>query len=234
VVNVANYTTGLTAGSIAAIFGTNLATAGAASSWPLPTILGGICITLNNTAIPLVYTSPSQVNVQLPVNASSGRLSLVIRQPGQGVTSSTYSVTVSKFSPVVFADPTTFQAWVYDSKGRLVDKNNKITRDQTFTMYAAGLGATKGGKLATGQPAPSSPLAVTANTVKVFFGTPTWTQAQMIVDWAGLAPGFIGLYQINGTVPGDHINGDAIPVSVEVGGVSSQSTGTGTPVTSVD
>ena len=71
------------------------------------------------------------------------------------------------------------------------------------------LGLTTGGKVTGGNPSPSSPLALTG-TVEVFFGDPTWSQAGIIVDWSGLAPGFVGLYQLNLRVPGTHIKGDAL------------------------
>ena len=47
----------------------------------------------------------------------------------------------------------------------------------------------------------------------------------MIVEWSGLAPGLIGVYQLNLRVPGFHMNGDALPVTVRGGGVSSPTTG---------
>ena len=47
----------------------------------------------------------------------------------------------------------------------------------------------------------------------------------MIVTFAGLAPGFVGLYQINIRVPGDRVQGDNLPVAVSVGGASSPTTG---------
>jgi len=45
----------------------------------------------------------------------------------------------------------------------------------------------------------------------------------MIVSYAGLAPGYVGLYQINLRVPGDRVQGDSLPVVVTIGGVSSAS-----------
>jgi uncharacterized protein (TIGR03437 family) len=100
-------------------------------------------------------------------------------------------------------------------------------------MYAAGLGPTRGGRVSSGQPAPSEPLAIT-DPVKVFFGDPRYREAEMIVEWSGLAPGFVGLYQINIRVPGARIKGDGLPVTVRVGGVDSPATGPVAPVTFVE
>jgi uncharacterized protein (TIGR03437 family) len=77
--------------------------------------------------------------------------------------------------------------------------------------------------------APSSPLAEAAE-LKVFFGTPTINGAEIIVDWAGLVPGYIGLYQVNLRVPGNHLRGDGLPVTIRMGAVNS----TAGPVVAVD
>jgi len=106
-------------------------------------------------------------------------------------------------------------------------------RDEHLTMYAVGLGPTTGGVVTAGAPSPSSPLAVTG-TVQVFFGDPTYKQAGIIVDWSGLAPGFVGLYQLNLRVPGFHISGDALPVTLRVGSVNSPTTGPVVPTVSVN
>ena len=56
----------------------------------------------------------------------------------------------------------------------------------------------------------------------------------MIVDWSGLAPREIGMYQINGRVPGRHFSGNNLPVTVVVGGVSSPTTGANVPLVFVN
>ena len=100
-------------------------------------------------------------------------------------------------------------------------------------MYALGLGVTEGGAVTAGAHSPSSPLAVT-DPVQVFFGDPRMKQAAILVDFSGLAPGFVGLYQLNLRVPGFHISGDALPVMLKVGTVTSPTTGPLIPVVAVD
>ena len=78
--------------------------------------------------------------------------------------------------------------------------------------------------MVTGQPSPSDTLAVTGKT-SVYFGEKGYSQAPMIVDWSGLAPGQIGVYEIDVTVPGNHLKGDQLPVMISVGGVNSPTTG---------
>ena|SRR5579872_435355 len=54
-------------GSIASLFGQNLAaTTASASGFPLPTTLAGTSLTVNGVAAPLFYVSPDQINFQMP------------------------------------------------------------------------------------------------------------------------------------------------------------------------
>lgn len=69
---------GISKGSIAAIFGTNLAGAEAsAPSVPLPTQLGGTSVTFDGIPAPLFYVSPGQINAQVP-NKASNRPTVVV------------------------------------------------------------------------------------------------------------------------------------------------------------
>jgi uncharacterized protein (TIGR03437 family) len=61
--------------------------------------------------------------------------------------------------------------------------------------------------------------------VQLWFGPPTRSDTGVIVDWSGLLPGSIGVYQINCRIPGTHFKGDAIPVTIRIGGVSNPTTG---------
>jgi uncharacterized protein (TIGR03437 family) len=222
VVNTASYTAGLAPGGLVSIFGRNLAQSGAAASTPLPTVLGGACVTLNNSPLPLLATGSGQINAQLPPTLAAGRYPLVVRSTtGQGASAS-LTVTIAKYAPAVFVDaqgPAIFHA-----NGTRVDRVHPANRDEPLTIYATGLGTTTGGKVTAGLPAPSSPLAVTAP-VSLYFGDPSIKQTAVIVDWSGLAPGLIGVYQINARVPGFHQKGDSLPVTLRIGGVSSPTSG---------
>jgi uncharacterized protein (TIGR03437 family) len=196
----------------------------------LPTLLGGSCVTLDNAPIPLLSTAAGQINAQIPPGISAAKHSLVVRSVANH-TSASQSLTVSKYAPAVYINSDTGQAAVYHSDGTPVSKSNPANRDEPLIMYASGLGPTTGGTVTAGNPSPSSPLAVTG-TAEVHFGAVGYKQSAIIVDWSGLAPGLIGVYQLKLRVPGDHMKGDALPVTVKVGGVSSP-TGSSQPVIAV-
>ena len=73
VVNNADYESGLAPGSLVTIFGQNLASSATASDTPLPTMLGGTCVTLDNSPLPLLLTSPTQINAQVPPKTTAAR-----------------------------------------------------------------------------------------------------------------------------------------------------------------
>jgi uncharacterized protein (TIGR03437 family) len=231
-VNLASYQSAVAVNGLLSIFGTNLGSSAQAAATPLPNILGGTCVTLNNVALPLFMVSPGQINAQIPPNLAAGTYPLVVRSIANQATSTSQNITVSKVAPAVFAD-SSGNALLFHADGNQVTQSNPATRDEPLTMYATGLGITTGGAVTAGMPSPSSPLAVVSG-VQVFFGNPSYTQAAIIVDWVGLAPGLIGVYQLNLRIPGFHINGNALPVTLRVGTVNSPSTGVVVPTVSVN
>ncbi len=69
----------ITPGAFLTITGTNLASSATATSLPTPTVLGGSCVLVDNVAIPLLSTSPTQIQAQLPANILSGSNVLQVR-----------------------------------------------------------------------------------------------------------------------------------------------------------
>jgi uncharacterized protein (TIGR03437 family) len=246
---MASYLPKVGQGGLFSIFGRNLGTNATAPSSGLPTILGGTCVTLNNSPLPLMMTSPTQINAQIPpdlaLGSSSGsnssnsssstaRFSLVVRSIDKKAASNASSMSITKYAPAVFVDEDTSVS-VFHADGSPVTKDHPARRDQKLVMYATGLGPTKGGKVTAGKPVPADPPAVT-DPVEVFFGDPRYKQSAVIVDWSGLAPGSIGIYQLDLRVPGFHMasKGAALPITVRIGGVDSPKAGPMVPSVWVD
>ena len=230
VVSLADFTPALASGGLVTIFGKNLGSLQTASP-PLPTSLGGMCVTLNNVPIPLELTSAGQINAQIPVTLAAGKYPLVLRSiPNQAESAST-TVTVAKYAPAVLMAAT--QPSITHADGTYVDGAHPAVRDEKLFIYATGLGPSTGAPVTTGNAVPASPPAVTG-TVQVYFGNPNLKQSQMIVDSSVLMPGFVGVGQIQITVPGFHTKGSNLPVTLKIGGVSSSVTGPDVPMVSVD
>jgi uncharacterized protein (TIGR03437 family) len=229
VVSLGDFTPPIAPGGLVTIFGKNLGTMAIAAS-PLPTVLGGTCVTLNGVPIPLEMTSPGQINAQVPVTLAAGKYPLVLRSIANQTESASTSVTVSKYAPAVLMAGT--QASIVHPDGTYVTPDNPGTRDHQLFIYATGLGVTTGATVSTGVMVPASPAATT-QPVEVFFGNPDLKQSQMIVNSNVLVPGLIGVGQITITIPGFHSEGNALQVTLRIGGVSSSVTGPDVPVIAV-
>ena len=97
----------------------------------------------------------------------------------------------------------------------LADGSNPAKSGDVVIIWCAGLGAVNPSAVA-GSAAPSSPPATTVDTVAVSIGG---VNAQ--VQFAGLVPGFTGLYQINAVVPAGVTPGNDVPVVLSVSGQDS-------------
>ncbi|HXS94614.1 MAG TPA: beta-propeller fold lactonase family protein [Candidatus Limnocylindrales bacterium] len=227
VTNTANFQPKIAPGGLISIFGKNLASAANSQGTPLPTTLGGACVTFNNAPIPLLATSPGQINAQVPTTLAVGNYPVVIRSFATNTASSSVIVTLAKYAPAVFID--TNGPAIFHANGERVDSSHPAVRDEHLTIYATGLGITTGGRVTTGAASPTSPLAVTSP-LQLFFGDPTISDSGVIVDWSGLVPGSIGVYQINCRVPGTHLKGNGLAVTLRIGGISSPVTGANVPL----
>ncbi len=215
VVSAADGSPALAPGGLISVYGQNLSPVNQGSSEvPLPTALASSCLTVNGFPVPVLFVSPAQINAQMPFEAI-GDVTLILHTAG-GV-SGNYNLQVQPGAPSVFrsgqAGPVTNIATVIRaSNGQLVTPANPIHDNDTLSIYLTGLGETLPA-VPTGQPAPSNPLALTISPPLVSLGG-----AQLPVLFSGLAPGEIGVYQINVAVPRGVPKGIAIPLDISEAG----------------
>jgi uncharacterized protein (TIGR03437 family) len=233
-VNLSSYTANFAPGSLISIFGRNLATDGLFTQGTAPTLMGGLCITMNNQPLPLLMTSTGQVNAQIPPELAAGRSSMILRNIDRKASSAAQQITLVKAAPAVFANAETKEVILVRHNGTQITKSDPARRDEALMLFATGLGATKGGRVISGQASPTTPLAEVTDEVKLYFGDPRYSQSEMIVEWVGLIPGIIGVYQVNLRVPGNRMRGEDLNVLLRVGGVDSQKTGPAVPTVAVE
>jgi uncharacterized protein (TIGR03437 family) len=102
-----------------------------------------------------------------------------------------------------------------DSSNRLIGTSNPAARNSIIQVYANGLGAVDVPQR-TGEPAPTDRLSRTRiQPVVTVGGRPA------NVEFSGLAPGYVGLYQLNIRVPADAPAGIQ-PLVISMGGVESK------------
>jgi len=217
VVNAAEYTEPVAPGGLVSIFGQDLGvTSQASSQLPLPTALADSCLTVNGIPTPILYVSSTQINAQLPFEVI-GNTTLVLRTPG-GV-SDNYNLTINPTAPAVFQRPTSGSSDVFPTivrveNGQLVTNSNPIHTEEDIVIYLTGMGRTNP-PVPEGTPAPADPPSLLVNEVQLMLG-----HAPMPIYYAGLAPGQVGVYQINAHVPWWSPQGDAQPLIITQGGGS--------------
>jgi len=218
VTNAADFGTNLGAGGLISIFGENFASRSAqAADMPLPTELAETCVTVNGAPLPLLFVSGDQINAQLTFNLT-GPAETVVHTPG-GL-SNPFIAEVSSSSPAVFQvrgpDNSDFDAIVRAENNQLSTLSNPMRPNEVAVIYTTGLGLVQ--PLATaGFPASDAPLQRTLETPQVFIG-----DLPGIVQFSGLTPGFVGLYQINVLFPADVPLGLQVPVTVLTSGGTEQ------------
>ena len=216
--NAASFTQEFAPGGILSIFGLNLAppnVAASAPSVPLPTMMAGTVVLINGIAAPLYYVSPAQLNVQIPYGIPNSTATLQVNNNGESVFS---NFKVSSAAPAIFSTNSqgTGQGAILNTSYQLVDAMHPATPGNTYIqIYCVGLGSVSN-EPANGAAAPADPLAQTSATPIVTIGGVPAT-----VSFSGLAPGFVGEYQVNALAPANAPAGSAVPVSISIGaGVS--------------
>lgn len=201
VVDGASFTSGgVVPGEIVTIFGNNLTSKtgiNLAPSLPLPKKLVNTSVTVNGTAAGLFAVDnvggQQQINFQVPWEVGTQSTASIV-VTNNGLASSAVVV------PVEIAQPAIFN---YDLGGKkfgailhadftLVDAAHPAKAGETVLIYCTGLGAV------SSPPADGAP-ATGQSTIKVptvAIGGPI-----ALLSFSGLAPGFVGLYQVNAEIP---------------------------------
>lgn len=224
-VNAASSQQGLAPGSIAALYGTNLAgtTELASSTPPLPYTLGGTTLTLPNSPVALFYVSSLQIDFQVPFMPVFGSTQTTLTL-NQGQLTSTFNITLVPFAPALFttnSQGTGQAAAVIGATGELAAPTGAFPgsrpadRGEIVALFCTGLGNVNHPP-DPGAPAQSKPLSHTMAAPTVTVGGQTAP-----VPFSGLAPGYVGLYQVNIQIPDAAPSGAAVPITLSIGGVLS-------------
>jgi uncharacterized protein (TIGR03437 family) len=230
IVNAASYIAGpIVAGSLTTIFGAGLASSAVGSpGTPLPTTLNNVSVTMNGTAVPLLFVSPSQINAQVPWSLS-GTSQVQVVVTNENGSSTPVSANLAGIAPAIFtADGK--QAVAYIAATRTYTFNpgqtSRIARPGEYLrLYATGLGPVTNTP-STGA-APDATLTV-APTLSTTSNSPTVTIGGVtaVVSFAGLAPqginpDYVGVYEVDAQIPPTAPAGPAVPVTLSSNGVSS-------------
>jgi uncharacterized protein (TIGR03437 family) len=225
----------LAPGTVFSIFGTSLADATASASFAgtsLPTVLRGSAVQVNGVCAPLFYVSPNQINAQIPdVPLSSKTAQVTVSTGIAGTDCTTGAPTAPQTAPLAAVSPGLLtlaggQGTVlaqHSSDYSLVQSGSPAKAGEVVVLYGTGFGPTTL-TVPAGQIVNSTVQAAGAITVAI--GGITLAPSDVL--FAGLTPGFAGLWQFNLRIPAGVSTGDQ-PVSITVAGASTQG-GTTIPI----
>ena len=220
VFNAAGFQSGAVApGEMINIQGFNLGPPTAVMAPPgnLPTALSEVQVTFDGTPAALSYVSSFVLTVQTPFSIQPEKQT-EMRVTYQNRTSDSVMLDVLSAVPGIYTESANGRGLVtaVNPDGSTNSLLHPAPKGQYVTIYAAGLG-TLTPPLAAGQAPPPSPVSVTNAPISAVvdgFGAN--------VSFAGAAPGFPGLYQINLQIPTSAGAGARSLALFAGGGASSQ------------
>ncbi len=203
------------AGSIISIFGQGLAPSTQVGPVnPLMQTLDSVTVTVNNSILPLLFVSAQQVNAQVPSELSAGAYTLVVHNTGQPDVSASF--TVARNAPGLFYQALNSQQYAValHADGSTVTTNSPAIAGETINILGTGFGPYNGTVLDGFFP--SAPAPALADTVVLSVGG-----QNPVPTWAGAAAGYTGMDSVSFPVPTGLGSGIAVPLSVTVNGVAS-------------
>ncbi len=215
VVNAASYapfTAGISPGELVILTGTNLAPSlSVATTAAFPTNgINNVEVLIDGISAPLYYVSPTQIAAIVPYATNQFSFATIQVSNG-GVLSNKITEFMNVTTPGVFTSPVAngisdAAAVRYDASGNgsIVTERNPAQPGDTVAVYVTGLG-TVFPPVADGNPGSSNSSSLNYTVPMI---TADINGVAATVGFAGLAPGFAGLYQVNITIPTGLTAGD--------------------------
>ena len=212
VVNAASYLPGVSPGALATVFGTNLTDVSGivtATTNPLPLVLANVSVRVNGIPASMFSVAFAngldQISFQVPWETDTGPGAADVQVFDYGNQMAELQVDSFVEDPGIFA----FQRFgplyavaLHPSDYSLITPDNPASRGEVVILYTTGLGPVDR-FVADGYGAPFNPLAKTIDPYRVVVD-----RENAAILFSGLAPGFVGLYQINLRLPDDLAAGD--------------------------
>ena len=155
---------------------------------------------MDGAAAAVLWASAFQINAQVPAGIAPGVHSLHVRS---AYGAAQQSVSVAAVAPAIFLMGNSGAGAVLNQDFSMNGPANPLPRGQVLVVYATGLGAVaKQGQLWV----TSAPVTALVN------------GQELAVEFAGLAPGYVGLYQVNVRIPAATAPGLGVSFTLKEGG----------------
>lgn len=201
VVNAAAYFASVAPGSIATIFGSDLASATAsAPALPLPYGIAGTTVDVGGQPAPIYYVSPTQINFVVPPAPNNNSVTIT----REGIATTVITVQLALNTEALFELGATTSAAALHADGTVIGPQAPAHRGETIELYGTGIGI-------------RNPAILTPQVLPNIMVGGSLAEIQ----YYGPAPVYPGLDQINITIPADAPTGPAVAVIVLTGAFSS-------------
>lgn len=217
VVNAASFRAGqaVSPGSFATAFGTLTGVQTTdATSLPLPANLGGVSLLIGGVPARLIFVNSQQVNFVVPSAVTPGLHTVSVTT---GTATLNGTVRIMSTSPGLFPKDTAQPPRGAVQNQDFTDNaaNSPERRGRVIQIYATGQGELQQA-IADGVAAPGNPPISTRSVPQVFIGG-----VEAVVQFSGLAPTLVGIWQINAVVPDLPFIAGRVPLRVFMDGVDS-------------
>jgi len=222
IVNAADNQSGaLAPNTLGTIYGANLAYSTAAITSAnilnglLPIVLGAseTEVFVDHYPADLYYVSPTQINFLVPPNMTPQ--SAVVQVTIDGLAGPAIQVMLGRAAPGLFQLDLQ-NAVATEPDGSVLAPASPAKPGDIVLLYATGLGEVTPPAIYGQLPSAAAPLVAGANLSILLDGVAVDPSA---IDYAGVAPGFAGLYQINLTLPAS--TGSNPEIRLQLDGASS-------------
>lgn len=224
-------------GSWCTLTGSALATKSgkAKTTGALPMSLANRVLTVNDTlAVPMVSVSATQFQVVLPAKTPVGIQRIAARTGDTGELVAGGPIVVAEYAPGLFTTNSqgTGQAMAINQDGSTNGTSHPAPLGSTVELFGTGQGPVKT-PVPDGQPAPSSPDNTLAKPttdgnaclsgssyVCVALGGSGGGAVFANVQYSGLAPGQVGVWELKFTIPSSGLLGNTVSVRAAIGGIN--------------
>ena len=187
--------------TIATVYGTNLSysthavATGDLNGGALPTSLEGVTVYVHGIKSSLFFVSPGQINFLIPYELTALAADVIVVR--QGVSGPSVTIQLATTAPGLFQWNGNF-ALAEHADGSLISADSPAQPGEVVVLFAAGLGRTVPDSSSGRVPLSATPILYGSQLQIMLNGI------QLPVEniyYAGLTPGFAGLYQINLKLP---------------------------------
>jgi uncharacterized protein (TIGR03437 family) len=183
-----------------------------APTLPLPTQLNGVEVLFNGSPVPLFYADPNQINFQVPMEApQTGTADLQVFQPATGRVLGDTTVGMNAALPGFFAQAGNGigAAAALNQDNTVNSQTNPAVQGSVIQLFGTGQGFIAGAP--PDGSVSNAPLS-TPQVPALIMGTDFVPAAN--IQYSGLAPTLVGVWQVNVLIPDSVITTPTFPTQV--------------------